>query len=330
MSLHVLVTGAGGVYGEATVAGLRRASLPVRITAGDVHWHAAGALGSDDPIVLPRVSDPSYRARIVDIVRTRGIQAVFVCSGTEIRALVDHRQDLESETGALFVLPPPDLYRTASDKLETAKTLAAHGLASPITASSRDLGDLLERVPFPLFAKPRFGQGSRGIRVCKGPEDLAEVCALEEEYVVQELLGDDDEEFTVGVVATETGAVLGSIVLRRWLAGGQTGACETVEPGPIATYAEAIAAALRPRGYLNVQMRLRDGEPVAFELNARVSSSTGFRALAGFNEPELILRHYVLRERPGRPEIRRLTMVRGLSERIVEPAIWDRARANHA
>ena len=81
----------------------------------------------------------------------------------------------------------------------------------------------------------------------------------------QELIGDDDHEYTVGVVATDDGEVLGSIALRRWLSGGQTGACEVVESEAITEYAEAIARELRPRGYLNIQLRLRRERPVAFE-----------------------------------------------------------------
>lgn len=326
--LVVLVTGAGGVYGEATVASLRRCSLDVRIIGADRHWHAPGSLASDVPVVLPNVDAPDYVARLVDVARTHAVDAVFVCSGTEIRALVDERDRLERETGACFVLPGAALYRLASDKLETSRFLAAGGLAHPETVLStneEEVHELARRVGYPLFAKPRFGQGSRGLFVCRSPDDVARVRALGEPYVFQELIGDDDHEYTVGVVGTEEGEVLGSIVLRRWLAAGQTGACVVEESAEIGAYAEAIAARARPRGYLNVQLRLRGGRPVAFELNARVSSSTGFRTLAGFNEAELLLRRYVLGETPARPTVSRIAMARGLQERVVDPAVWSLA-----
>jgi carbamoyl-phosphate synthase large subunit len=95
-----------------------------------------------------------------------------------------------------------------------------------------------------------------------------------------------------------------------------------VESPLITAYAEALGAQLQPRGYVNIQLRMRNDRPVAFEINARVSSSTGFRALAGVNEPELILRRYLLNENPPRPKAKMIAMVRGFSERIVEAAIW--------
>ncbi|HVJ94003.1 MAG TPA: ATP-grasp domain-containing protein [Labilithrix sp.] len=324
--LAVLVTGAGGVYGQATIENLRRSTLPVRIFGADVRWDAPGVLLSDEPIVLPRVDHPSYRHRLAEVIRERGVRAVFVSSGAEISALVEHRSQLEAETGAVFILPPADLYRLASDKLRTVEYLADNGLEHPLTILATESGKIasfVAQVGLPVIAKPRFGQGSRGIVRCTCAPELAQIAANREEYVLQQLLGDDDHEFTVGVIGTEDGDVIGSIVLRRWLAAGQTGACEVVEAPAIAEYAEAIARFARPRGYINVQLRLRDGRPVAFEINARVSSSTGFRGLAGFNEPELIVRRYLLGERPSRPNVRRVAMVRGLTERIIESNVWN-------
>jgi carbamoyl-phosphate synthase large subunit len=327
--LVVLVTGAGGVYGAATVDNLRRSSLSVETVAADTSWHASGLLRSKKAAVLPKVDDPSYVPRLISVVRESGAHAVFICSGQEIRSLVGRREELERETGATFILPDKALYTLASDKLETVRFLESKGFDSPATILSKGAGsldDFIGRVGLPVIAKPRFGQGSRGLIVCRSADDLRRVQALDEEYVFQELLGDDDHEYTVGVMATDDGEVLGSIALRRWLSSGQTGACEVVDAPVITEYAEAIARELRPRGYLNVQLRLRRERPVAFEINARVSSSTGFRALAGFNEPELILRRYVLNENPARPRPAILAMVRSWKECVVEPSIWN-ARA---
>lgn len=314
----VLVTGAGGVYGQATIANLRRSTLDVRIVGADTQWSAPGALLSDVPAVLPRVDDPSYAEALGALARAHGVRVVFVCSGTEIRELCERRSELERATGAFVIMPSTELWATASDKYATVTFLEREGFAFPRTSLSS------EGATFPLVAKPRFGHGSRGLVICHTAADLAR--ATGEEYVFQEYLGDDDHEFTVGVLATEEGEVLTSIVLRRWLSGGQTGACEVVDAPRIAAYAEAVAARLRPRGYLNVQLRLREGEPVAFEVNPRVSSSTGFRALAGVNEPELLLRRYLLGESPPRPVPRLVAMVRTLTEQVVSAESWELTR----
>lgn len=320
-AIPVLVTGAGGVYGEATIANLRRSELPLRIVGADTRWQAPGVLVSDVPVTLPLVRDPELVPKLAEVVKREGVKIVFVCSGTEIKALASQRDELERATGATFIMPTAELYTMASDKLATAQWLEARGFAFPTTASSRTPWS--SPPAFPLIAKPRWGQGSRGIAIVNSEEHVERIRREDEEYVFQELLGDEDHEFTVGVVATEQGEVLASIVLRRWLTAGFTGACQVVMHEKVTSYAEKIAAELRPRGFINVQIRLRGDEPVAFEINPRVSSSTGFRALAGVNEPELLIRRYVLDERPPKPTPKPITMVRCLQERIVEPAVWD-------
>ena len=129
----VLLTGAGGVYGDATIGDLRRSSLEVDIIAADTCWHASGLLRSDHARLLPKVDDPDYVSRLIAIVRESRVNVVFICSGTEIRTLVGMREQLERETQATFILPDGALYGLASDKLETVRFLEAKGFDYPAT-----------------------------------------------------------------------------------------------------------------------------------------------------------------------------------------------------
>ena len=172
--------------------------------------------------------------------------------------------------------------------------------------------------------KPRAGRGSRGIRRCYDMAQLCQAMSGAGPMIAQRLIGDEDHEYTVGVLGTENGDILGSITLRRYLKDGITSAAEVVDDTEIRRYAEQIVSVLRPRGYCNVQLRLDDRRPCAFEVNGRISSSTAFRALAGFNEPEILIRHYLLGESPEPYSPRIIRMVRALEERIVDDDRWRR------
>ena len=65
-----------------------------------------------------------------------------------------------------------------------------------------------------------------------------------------------------------------------------------------------IGKSLKPRGMLNVQLRMTERGPVPFELNCRCSGTTAIRAHFGYNEPEMLIRHYVLGENIKTPEIK--------------------------
>jgi len=78
---------------------------------------------------------------------------------------------------------------------------------------------------------------------------------------------------------------------------------------------EALAEGLDSRGPLNIQCRMHQGELVVFEINPRFSGTSLLRALAGFNEPDLLIRLHVLGEDVERGfRYRHGTVLRGLSE----------------
>jgi carbamoyl-phosphate synthase large subunit len=147
--------------------------------------------------------------------------------------------------------------------------------------------------------------------------------------IAQRLVGSDDQEYTVGVLGTESGEILGSISLRRYLKDGITGAAEVVDDPEIRSYSESICRILRPRGYCNVQLRLDAGKPYAFEINGRVSSSTHFRALANFNEPEILIRHHLLNETIPPYEPTPVRIIRSHEEIVVNDSLWDRLHNPH-
>jgi carbamoyl-phosphate synthase large subunit len=61
-----------------------------------------------------------------------------------------------------------------------------------------------------------------------------------------------------------------------------------------------MAVALGCTAAVNMQCRLVGGRPSIFEINPRFSGTTSLRAMAGYNEPEELLRCAVLGEPPRR------------------------------
>lgn len=325
--LNAMVTGAGGVFGHGTVAALKGAALEVRTIAVDCKASASGLYLADEAYVIPEADDPHYAPRLVDLCRQHKVDVVFVTSGFEIPVIAALREGLEADTGAVFIVNSPEMLAITNDKWATCQALSEAGLSAPLSTvdtTADALRNFTQMAGFPVVVKPRRGQGSRGVRVC---DDLGEVIQAmngDKPMIAQRAIGDSDHEYTVGVLGVEEGEILGSITLRRYLKGGITGAAEVIEDESIRRYAEAVARLLRPRGYCNVQLRLDGDTPCAFEINGRVSSSTAFRALAGFNEPEILIRYYLLGERVTPPPPRRLRMVRAYEERIVDDERWDR------
>ena len=120
-------------------------------------------------------------------------------------------------------------------------------------------------------------------------------------------------------VPNRTGRVdLGPILaLSNGISQGAIGRFEEVT-----TQCERIAAALGARGAINIQCRLVNGVVNVFEINPRFSGTTSLRAMAGYNEPDILIRWHVLGERvQPRFEYREGVITRSLSEHFLSAGV---------
>jgi len=219
------------------------------------------------------------------------------------------------------------LVEVTADKWTTYNLLRENGVNVPPSTIEFD-PDHLERFGrengFPVVVKPRRGKGSVGVVECSDLDSLVAHMGQGGPMMAQRHIGDRHHEYTVGVLGSETGDILGTIVLRRYLQEGITCAAEVVDYPEVAKSAQDVARLLKPRGYLNVQLRLDNGRPSVIEVNGRVSSSTSFRAVAGFNEPEILIRYYLLGEKELPVSVRPIKMVRAREVTVVDPGRWRR------
>jgi carbamoyl-phosphate synthase large subunit len=107
--------------------------------------------------------------------------------------------------------------------------------------------------------------------------------------VVQEYL--DGPEFTIDVLCDFNGRPL-SIVPRERVVirAGVSDRGRTVNDPRLVELAKAVCAALPFAGPLNIQCRLRGGEPAVFEINARFSGGVPLTIQAGADFPQMLLK----------------------------------------
>lgn len=306
-TLNVLVLGVGGNVGQSIQKALAVARMPVRVVAACISEDAAGLYLADRAYVSPLAESPEFLPWLLDVCARERIEAVFSGSELVLEVLARVASEVRAQTGAVCIVSDQQVLRTGRDKLLTCRWLAEQGLPVPAFAHLSDsaaVRTLVQRCGFPLIAKPRFGKGSDAILTIRDERQLDEVVEATEmvlarpstEMVLQEYLGSEHEEFTAGCFCDADGHLAGTIVMRRRLHLGTTGVAELGAFPEVREVASSIVTALRPLGPCNVQLRMRSGSPVPFELNPRFSGTTALRARMGFNEVEASLRHFVLGE----------------------------------
>jgi carbamoyl-phosphate synthase large subunit len=226
----------------------------------------------------------------------------------------------------------PDLVRTCRDKALTCQRLLKEGI--PVPKSSWDL-PLKEALAwansngYPVVIKPRSGSASRHMQIVRDDEELLFYYPRTPAPIIQEYLtlSGTEEEYTCAIFADRSGSVTGTFMARRELTAGDTYRAEVNFWPEINGLLLKIAAALRSRGPVNVQLRQTERGPVPFELNLRCSGTTAIRAYFGYNEPEMLLRHYVLGEPLAVPKPRTGYAFRYLNEVFLDGVTYERLLA---
>jgi carbamoyl-phosphate synthase large subunit len=240
-----------------------------------------------------------------------------------------------AEEGIRVVVNEPAVVELFSDKKKTFERLAREGLPIPRTTELRERDDLAA-VGLPCIVKPSTGSG--------GSVSVFYAVSSEEALIygdfirrsggtpiAQEYIDDAEGEFTVGVLSLPGGRMAGSIALRRSLDAklsvsyrGRGGLVSSgysqgyVGPFPeVRRQAESIARAVGSEGPLNIQGRVRKGILIPFEINPRFSASSYLRALAGFNEVDIYLRHLMDGKVPVLGEFKSGWYLRSLKEAYV-------------
>ena len=315
--LSVLVLGVGGNVSQGILKALAISSLPLRVVAGCISPLSVGRYHSALALVSPRADEPDFVPWVEATCAAERIDAVLSGSEPVIEAVAPAADRIRAATGAVCLVSPPEVGEIGQDKLRTAYWLEEAGLPHPRSVSAADgaaVEALVEAIGLPVVAKPRRGRSGEGVVVARTREELAPHVGRADELIQEHLPGD---EYTVGCMTDADGRLRGSIAMRRELSVGTTVSAEIGDLPEARSYAAAIAEALHPRGPLNVQLRLRDAQPVAFELNVRFSGTTPMRARAGFNEVEAALRHFVLGEPMSLPTVTSGTVLRYWNELYV-------------
>ncbi len=329
--MPIIVTGVGGPLGQAILKAARLAPMPLRLIGTDRNPLSVGLHWVDQACVLPDCSQQDrYLDALVALCRTARAAAILPGSDSELELLANRAALIHRETGTKVIASPPPVLRIGLDKLETCRFLQQAGLRFPRYASSSDraaVAELVASAGFPLFAKPRRGSGSQRVLKLTSWDDWRWIAASDREFVVQEYLAPDDQEYTAGVFTDCHGQQIGAIVFRRELAAGNTYRAWVDHGQVVRQEAQAVVAALGALGPCNVQLRLTRSGPVTFEINPRFSGTTAMRAHFGYNEVAMALRSFVLQEPLQEPVLRDGVALRYWEEYYVDT---DQGRVPHA
>lgn len=305
---RILVTGIGALIGQGIAQGLRSGARSW-VVGLDRRKSLYGNTLCDEVLLKPKVEEASkaYLAFWTDVVRKHRVQMIVPGISIDMFFLDAHR-DFFGELGVKLALNTSRLISLTKNKKAFEADYA--GLGLPVIPSVHD-GTWDEATAVlgsgPLLLKPAVGEGSVGIVRLDDRRDFDYWTRKSTgPFLVQRIIGSDNEEYTVGTFGFGDGDYVGPLIMRRLLTrAGNTGTAETVDHPLIAEVTDKIMRHYRPMGPTNLQFRVADGDAYLLEINPRFSSSCSLRTAFGFNEAEMCIDFYLNHQRPPQPALRR-------------------------
>lgn len=346
--IRVLVTGvSGGSIGEQVCKSLRLGRHPYQIISTNTSLNATRVIRADVVEVLPLASSSDYIEKLLGLVERYDVQFLIPGSEPELIKLSGNLNAFASSDVKLLI-NAPQVISTCVDKQLTFDFLTDSGFHVPRTVMLEKVQDeIIPPMYFPCIIKPAQGSGgSASTFLAQDEEELRFFIRYLIKYgyrpLIQEYIPDAENEYTVGILHSPQGNLLGTVVLRRQILSGLSNRIrianqtrrgemgkilavssgisqgEIVDFEPVRLVAEKIAQAIGSVGPLNIQGRWDGSQFIPFEINPRFSGTAPMRALAGFNEPERMIEAWLGIKRDEEPvSARPGSCIRGLTEYFI-------------
>lgn len=264
---------------------LRALGVPGRVIVTDINPLSPAVHVADRAYRVPLATASDYLSELLAICEAERVRLVVPTIDDELPLFGDAREQFQ-ELGALVACSPASTATVCNDKHATCRELREAGVAA---ARSYLPADLPSNPPLPLFIKPRIGRGAVSAFPVRSAEELRFFLGYVADPVVQEYL--EGPEFTIDVLCDFNGRPL-SIVPRERVVirAGVIDRGRTVNDRRLIELAEAACDALTFAGPLNIQCRMRGGDPVIFEINPRFSGGIPLTIQAGADFPQMLLK----------------------------------------
>jgi carbamoyl-phosphate synthase large subunit len=314
----ILVSGASGIVGYGILRSLKSTRKDLRLI-GTTIYEDSVAQGFCDIFekAIP-TTDENYLNWLLSIIKKYHVDLIIPGIEADLYKWSSHKEIIE-KTGAKVLTNTPFLIEVCKDKWIFFNDLLK--INSPYlikTSLDTEYQVIVKKFGLPFLLKPRIGFASKGIVKITSQElfDLYKG-QIGEVLMVQEIVGNDEEEFTTSAFCDGRGSYYASMTLKRKLAkDGYTDRAETYELENVDEVLKHFCEYLKPIGPTNFQFRRQNGELKLLEINPRISSSTSIRTAFGYNESEMAMDFYLENKEPVQPILKSGKAVRYTEDKI--------------
>jgi hypothetical protein len=334
--IRIAITSVGSLVGQNILDALEGRRDGIEIVGINSTAAAASNFRCERTYLAPPAANSaSYLDRLSSVLREECPALVLPGRDDDVLALAQLKET-QPRLGATLPVGPYSLARILGDKWANQEFARAHDLPHVEGVPADDpqaVERLLTRHGYPLIAKPRTGNGSRGVRIVFDDAQRAAV-ARRPGYLLQPYLEPESELMAWRDLTVDGTPLFHAPTLQQIACQAVIGPDGRID-GPVCTIVELVMGRLERTfllddarvadvarrhieayaaegwiGALNLQGR-RDGNGMfrVYELNGRLTGGTAARLHLGFDEVGLLVGAFAGHTLPSRPAVGRNVIV---------------------
>lgn len=279
-----------------------------QVFAADATPEAPTLQEADESFLLPRIDDPEYFDRLIDICQQKQVRLLIPLNDLELPYLAKQRDRFLS-IGTIPVVSSPEVIDICFDKFATFQFLQNIGVAAPKTyLSLAEARTAIARgeISFPLVVKPRWGSASIGIAYPHDDEELELAYRFVKKSVMRSFLADVSStdpdrciliqerasglEYGLDIINNLEGSYITTFVKQKLtMRAGETDRAISVANAEIKQLGAKIGQKLGHIGNLDGDVIVGEKGLYVLELNPRFGGGYPFSQVAGANIPAALI-----------------------------------------
>jgi len=236
----------------------------------------AGKLGQ--VILLPRIDSNDFNDCLLDAIENHGIDIIIPNLDIATVKLAEVAEEVK-DLGAWPLVSSVELCRDMFDKISADTWFESHNIPTP------------PREHPPFILKPRFGCGSKGIKVFDTVDEAKQWLTKSPDYLLQTFL--QGQEYTIDAYVDRSGHLLDCLSrLRVRVSDGEVEVSKTSRQDDILDISRTVLENLGWLGPITLQFIKNEQGSFILEVNPRLGGGVTHSIHCGLDMPRWIIREY--------------------------------------
>lgn len=261
------------------------------VIATDCSEYAPAIYEADKFYLLPRIDEPGYIEKVIEICKNEKIDTLFSLIDPELSLIAKYIKDFEA-IGVKPIISDYDKVELCFDKYEMYKFLKTNNFKTARSYISKDefYNDLDNgKISFPIFVKPVRGSASLNISKIYNKEELDVIWENSCNLMIQEYL--DGQEYGVDsyidLISKEPVAMF--VKKKIKMRAGETDKAVSVKDESLFELMKRFIKQIGLVGIIDIDIFKINGEYYISEVNPRFGGGYPHAYEAGVNVPQMIV-----------------------------------------